>query len=71
MALNKGFKIKEHHSGNGILASAEFKENCTRQEQSYSFSGVGAKHQNGIAGHSIKTAAQWACTNMLHLATHW
>jgi hypothetical protein len=32
---------------------------------------VGAKHQNRIAEHNIKTVAQWARTNMLHLATHW
>ncbi len=35
------------------------------------FSGVGAKHQNGIAECNIKTVAHWACANMLHLATHW
>jgi hypothetical protein len=32
---------------------------------------VGAKHQNGIAERNIKTVAQWARANMLHLATHW
>jgi hypothetical protein len=37
----------------------------------YSFSGGGAKHQNGIAEHNIKTVAQWAHGNMLHLANSW
>jgi hypothetical protein len=37
----------------------------------YSFISVGAKHQNGIAECNIKTVAQWARTNMLHLATSW
>jgi hypothetical protein len=37
----------------------------------YSFISVGAKHQNGIAECNIKTVAQWACANMLHLATSW
>ncbi len=32
---------------------------------------MGAKHQNGVAEQNIKTAAQWACANMLHLANHW
>jgi hypothetical protein len=71
MALDKGFKIKRYHSDNGIFASAEFKQHCALQHQNYSFSGVGAKHQNGIAERNIKTVAQWARANMLHLATHW
>ena len=29
------------------------------------------KHQNGIAERNIKTVAQWARANMLHLATLW
>jgi hypothetical protein len=71
MVLNKDFNIKEYHSDNGIFALENFKEACAQQEQSYSFISVGAKHQNGIAECNIKTVAQWACANMLHLATHW
>jgi hypothetical protein len=71
MALEKGFSIKEYHPDNGIFVFVEFKEHCVQQEQDYSFSGVGAKHQNGIAERNINTVAQWARANMLHLATHW
>ncbi len=71
MALDKGFKIKRFYLDNGIFASAEFKQHCALQHQNYSFSGVGAKLQNGIAVRNIKTVAQWARANMLHLATHW
>jgi hypothetical protein len=70
IALDKGFKIKRYHSNNGIFASAEFKQHCALQHQNYSFSGVGAKHQNGIAECNIKTVAQWAQGNILHLSTH-
>ncbi len=42
-----------------------------QQQQKFSFSGVGAKHQNGIAERNIKTVTQWAHANMLQLATHW
>ena len=38
---------------------------------SFLFCGVGAKHQNGVAEQNIKTVAQWARANMLHLAAHW
>ncbi len=48
-----------------------FKEDCASLDQRYSFSGVGAHHQNGIAKRNIKTVAQWARANMLHFAHHW
>ncbi len=71
MAREEGFKIKSYHSNNRIFATANVKAHCERSWQTFSFSGVGAKHQNGIAECNIKTVAQWACVNMLHLATHW
>ncbi len=71
LAMEEGFKVKEYHSNNGIFSSTEFKEHCTRQHQKYLFSGVGAKHQNGIAKRNIKMVVQWAPANMLHVATHW
>ncbi len=67
----EGFKIKNYHSNNGIFSSAEFKDHCDRQRKKYSFNGVGAKHQNGIAKRNMKTVAQWARANMLHLAHSW
>ncbi len=63
--------IKEYHADNGVFASNAFKENCALLNQKYSFGGVGAHHQNGIAEQNIKTVAQWARANMLHFAHHW
>ncbi len=63
--------IKEYHADNGVFASSTFKENCALLNQKYSFSNVGAHHQNGIAEQNIKTVAQWAHANMLHFAHHW
>jgi hypothetical protein len=71
MAREEGFCIKAYHSDNGIFTSPEFKNHCAQYNQKYSFGGVGAKHQNGVAERNIKTVAQWARANMLHLATHW
>jgi hypothetical protein len=71
MAKEVGIEIKQYLLDNGIFASQEFKEYCDRSKRKYSFSGVGAKHQNGVAERNIKTIAQWAQANMLHLATHW
>jgi hypothetical protein len=71
MAREEGFEIKHYHFDSWIFATADSKAHCEHSQQTFSFSGVDAKHQNGIAEHNIKTAGQWAHTNMLHLATHW
>jgi hypothetical protein len=71
MARKEGFKINSYHSNIRIFAATEFKDHCDCHQMKYSFSGVGAKHQNGIAERNIKTIAQWEYANMLHLATRW
>ncbi len=58
LARNEGFKIKEYHSDNGIFFSTDFRVHCDRLHTKYTFSGVGAKHMNGIAKRNIKTVAQ-------------
>jgi hypothetical protein len=68
---DKGFKIRKYHSENGIFSKAEFKAHCIKHSIKYKFSGVGAYFQNGVAERNIKTVAQWARANKLHLATHW
>jgi hypothetical protein len=69
MAQEESFRIKAYHSDNGIFASPEFKNHCAQHNQKYSFGGLGAKHQNGVAERNMKTVAKWARANMLHLAT--
>jgi hypothetical protein len=71
MARDEGITIKSFHADNGIFARSEFKDYCEHNRIKFSFCGVGAKHQNGVVERNIKTVAQWARANMLHLATHW
>ena len=40
---------KHYHSDNGIYTSELFRSDCTDKQQTQSFSGVGAKHQNARA----------------------
>ncbi len=54
LAHDEGFNTKHYHSDNGIFASNEFKTHCNHQQIKNSFSGVGAKHMNGIAKRNIK-----------------
>ena len=71
MARNDGITIKNFHADNGIFAKPEFKDYCERNRIKVSFCRVGAKHQNVVVEQNIKTVAQWARANMLHLAAHW
>jgi hypothetical protein len=57
MVQEEGFCIKAYHSNNGISASPESKNHCAQHNQKYSFGGVGAEHQNGVAERNIKTVA--------------
>ncbi len=54
MSREEGFKIKSYHSNNRIFATANFKAHCERSQQTFSFSGVGPKHQNGLTKRNIK-----------------
>jgi hypothetical protein len=70
-ASKEGFRIRNFHSDNGMFSTVEFKDHQDTHNIKYNFSGVGAHFQNGVAERNIKTVAQWARTNMLHLTTHW
>ena len=56
---------------NGVFTAKEFREACAEENQTQSFSGVGAQHQNARAEHSIQTIMYMARTFMLHTALHW
>ena len=71
IARQAGHRIKSYHSDNGTFASTAFKDDCHMSQQTITFSGVGAHHQNGVAERNIKTISQWARASMLHAASHW
>ena len=55
-----GVTVKSHHTDNGIFAARAFTLKLLEDGQDIHFSGVGAKHQNGIADHAIKTTTYMA-----------
>ncbi len=64
-------EVAQYHSDNGVFTAAEFQEDCKLKHQQQTFSGVGAKHQNGCAERSIQTIMSMACTFMIHVSLHW
>ncbi len=55
LARQEGIAIKRYHADNGVFASKKFKGDILKQE--YSFRGVSAHHQNGVAERNIKTVS--------------
>ena len=72
MALSHGVIIKNYHGDNGAaFTSREFNRHIIDMEQGFTYSGVGAHHQNGVAERAIRTVVTRARTMMLHAAVQW
>lgn len=63
--------IKHYHGDNGIFTADLFKEACAEENQTQSFSGVGAQHQNAEAERAIQTIMYMARSFMIHAALNW
>jgi hypothetical protein len=66
-----GVSVTGYHADNGIFTAGDFTRQIWDNGQSITYSGVGAKHQNGISERAIKTVTYMARTSMLHSAIHW
>jgi hypothetical protein len=64
-------EVAWYRSDNGVFTAAEFQEDCKLKHQQQTYSGVGAKHQNGRAEQLIQTIMSMACTFMIHVLLHW
>ena len=65
-ATSCGVSVSAYCADNGRFGEQAFRNECALQEQSITFCGVGAHHQNGIAKASIKVATLGARTLLLH-----
>ena len=64
-------EVSHYHADNGIFSADEYRRDCDEKDQSQSFSGVGAQHQNAMAERSIQTIMYMARTFMVHSSLHW
>ena len=66
-----GVKIKKFRCDNHPFNSQEFLEDLAVNEQTVTYCGVGAHHQNGVAERAIKSVTLYARAMMLHQLLHW
>ena len=66
-----GIRVEHYHADNGVFASAEWKLACEQQHQSYSYSGVNAHFQSGVAERRIRELQELTRTMLLHASSRW
>jgi hypothetical protein len=71
IAAEYGRKIKHFHTDNHPFGSKEFQEDLALNDQTVTFSGVGAHHQNGISENAVKLVTNMARSMMMHQLIHW
>jgi hypothetical protein len=65
-AKRHGVTIKHYHADNGIFASKTFRRAIIRANQTITFCGVNAHHQNGVAERRIRDLSECARAMLLH-----
>jgi len=70
-AKTHGVNIIHYHADNGRFKDKGFSQSIEKKNQTISFSGVGAHHQNGIAEKRIGDLQRRATTLLLHAQRRW
>ena len=70
-ARQNGVCVKAYRADNHPFESEGFLQDIALQNQSLSYSGVGAHHHNGVAERGLKTVTSWALAMMMHQLVHW
>jgi hypothetical protein len=66
-----GVAVKHYHSDNGIFETREFQDEVVANQQTISFCGVNAHHQNGKAEKKIRDLQELTRTMILHAQQRW
>ena len=70
-ARSHGVKVRGYHADNGIFRAHAWINHCNSRDQTMTFAGVNAHHQNGVAERRIRTLQNMARTMMIHAAHRW
>ena len=71
IAKNSGISVKGYHGDNGIFRANAWINDCNLQNQSMTFAGVNAHHQNGMAERRIRELQELARTMLIHANRRW
>ena len=71
VAKQFGVKIKAYCPDNLRFNDKDFMDHCNKADQEYTYCGVGAHHQNGIAEAKTKTVSYGARKILLHTRIKW
>ena len=71
VAEQYGVRILHYHADNGRFADKAFVDDVHAAQQTITFCGVSAHHQNGIAERRIRDITESARTMLLHAAHRW
>jgi hypothetical protein len=66
-----GVRIVHYHADNGLFAEKAWKDDVETKFQKLTFSGVGARHQNGRAEKRIRDLQDEARTSLIHANILW
>ena len=66
-----GIKVQAYRADNHPFGKPTFIRDCEIQDQTLTFSGVGAHFQNGVAERALQTNTNWARAMMMHQLIHW
>ena len=64
-------EVSHYHSSNGIFIKDGYRNDCKGKDQTRSFSGVGAQHQNSRVESAIQNIMYMARKFMIHSSLHW
>ena len=66
-----GIRVQAYRADNHPFGKPTFVRDCDIQNQTLTFSGVGAHFQNGVAERALQTNTNWARAMMMHQLIHW
>ena len=70
-ASQRNVDVRSYRADNHPYSSKGFLEDLEVHNQTITFSGVGAHHQNGAAERALQTCCTWARALMMHQLLHW
>jgi Reverse transcriptase (RNA-dependent DNA polymerase) len=66
-----GVTVQHYHADNGIFVSKAWKDDCLQKRQGFTYSGVNAHFQSGIAERRIREVQNAARVMLIHAQSRW